>query len=115
MPKRERLQEFYRRLGAAPAADSFEQAREQHAAILNGVEDEYIGSPFNPSGWAHDQRMYPPQDDSMTEVANDPPVWRFRSFAHYTYIGANGAIEMYAKDGTLEFRKNGADGRGVWD
>lgn len=113
--KRDRLQEFYRRLMEAPRAATLDEALGQLTAILNAVEDELAGVPNNPGNWRHDGRIYPPERDSMRASPARPGVTRFRSLAHNTYIGANGAIEIVSLDGTVELRKPGADGRGIAD
>lgn len=113
--KRERLKELFRRLAGAPEAGSSQEALDQLANVLNGVEDELTNIPFNPERWRSDGRIYPPQEDNVVEVAGHPRVKRYRTVAHYVYIGANGSIEIVALDGTLEFRKVGTDGRGVWE
>jgi hypothetical protein len=115
VPKRERLQEFYRRLMEAPRAATFDEALSQLTAILNAVEDELAGVPSEPGNWRYDGRIYPPEPDNMRTVPAHPGVARFRSVAHNTYIGANGAIEIVSVDGATEFRKPGADGRSLWD
>lgn len=115
VPKRERLQEFYRALAAEPFASTYEEARAQHANVLNAVEDALTGVPYDPSQWETDGRMYPPLDDNMKKVPGHPHVRRFRHVLHSTYIGENGSIEITRYDGTVEFRKSGSDGRGVWE
>jgi hypothetical protein len=115
VPKRVRLQELYRRLAAAPFASTYEEARGQHSNILNEVEDALTGIPYDLSRWETDGRMYPPQDDNLRKVPGQPHVRRFRHFGHNTYIGDNGSIEITRLDGTVEFQKYGADGRGVWE
>lgn len=115
VPKRDRLREFYRRLTEAPHAASFEEALHQLTYILNAVEDELTGIPDDPGNWRYDDRLYPPQGDSMRAVPAHPDVTRFRSLGHNTFVGANGAIEIVSSDGTVELRKAGADGRGVWE
>lgn len=57
--KQERLAEFLRRLMAAPAASSFDEAYRQLCDILNAVEDELTSIPFDPANWQTDGRMYP--------------------------------------------------------
>jgi hypothetical protein len=115
VPKRERLEEFFRRLLAAPNAGTFEEALMQLVSILDAVEDELTGIPSNPDNWRYDHRIYPPQIDSMRAVSDHPQVRRFRSVGHNTYIGANGSLEIVALDGTIELRKPGLDGRGIWE
>ncbi len=113
--KRERLQEFYRRLAEAPHATTSDEALSQLTSILNGVEDELAGVPNQPREWRGDGRIYPPEPDSMRPVPTQPGVKRFRSLRHNTYIAANGAIEIVSLKGTVEFRKPGADGCSPWD
>ena len=115
VPKRDRLEEFFRRLLQAPSAETLDEALRQLINILNAVEDELTTTPYDPDQWRHDERIYPPQPDNMHEVPGHPHVKRFRSLGHNAYIGANGSIEIVSLDGTAELRKNGVDGRGVWD
>jgi hypothetical protein len=114
VPKRERLEEFFRRLLAAPSAGSIDEALQQLISILNAVEDELTGTPYDPGKWREDDRIYPPQPDNMHAVPGHPRVTRFRSLGHSTYIGMNGSLEIVARDGTVELSKPGLDGRSVW-
>lgn len=115
MPKRERLQEFFRRLKGVPEASTFDEAFMQIANILTAVEDELTDIPCNPERWRSDGRLYPPQRDSVRAVESSVRVKRLRSLSHNTFIGDNGSIEIAAIDGTVLFRKPGVDGDGVWD
>ena len=116
VPKAERLREFYKRLMEAPAAATFDEGLRQLVSILDAVEDELSGVPHDPNNWRRDGRIYPPRPDSMRMVSAHPRVTRLRSRKHSTYIGANGSIEIISlADGTVELRKSGADGRGVWE
>lgn len=115
VPKRERLEEFFRRLLAAPKAGTFDEMYAQLCNVLNDVEDELTGIAHNPANWRDDHRIYPPKMDNVHSVHDHPRVKRFRSAAHNTYIGANGSIEIVALDGTAELSKSGLDGRGVWE
>lgn len=115
-PKQDRFAEFVKRLAAAPAAGSSEEAYDQLCAVLNEVEDEMTSIPCKPELWQTDGRMYPPQADSVREVEGHPRVKRFRSRAHSTFLGENGSIEIQAVPGAeVVFTKPGADGKGVWD
>lgn len=114
-PKSERLREIYHRLASSPAASTASEALRQLADIINAVEDAWTEIPFDPASWRHDGRIYPPQADNEREVEGRPTLRRYRSLKHNTYIGGNGAIEIQRLDGTVEFSKPGADGRGVWD
>ena len=98
-----------------PSAATFDEARRLLEETLNAVEDEMSGSPFDPSQWQTDGRMYPPQNDSERSVPDHPNVRRFRSRAHNTYIGTNGALEIRTTEGEVLISKPGADGRSVWD
>ena len=81
---------------------------------LNSVEDDLTGIAFDPSAWATDNRMYPPQEDNRRAVPGRPDVARYRSRSHNTYIGENGAIEIRSETNDVLFRKAGADGKHVW-
>lgn len=113
LPRSFRLQAFLERLVSAAPASSHDEARSLLANILNAVEDEYSGVPFNPANWAADGRLYPPQDDRASDDDDIPGVVVYRSRAHTTLIGPNGAIEIQRLDGTVELSKPGADGNGV--
>ena len=111
--KRERLDELFRRLAAAAAAGSFDEARALLDSTLNAVEDEMSGVPFNPETPLGDGRMYPPQDDYLFAVPDRPAIMRFRTRFHNIFIGSNGAIEIAVLKGARVFSKPGADGREV--
>jgi hypothetical protein len=62
----ERLEKFYERLRDAPASSSRTEALALIARILNEVEDEMSGIPYNPRVYEDrsaptDGRMYPPR------------------------------------------------------
>jgi hypothetical protein len=116
VPKRERLQEVYRRLAAAPPATSFAEMRRQLDAILNEVEDQLTGIPYDASSWVIDGRLYPVQDDHVHDVEGHPGVTLLRARRNEIFIGANGSIEIRnAASRAVEFSRCGADGRGVWE
>ncbi len=112
-PKRERLREVFRRLAALPPARSFREAWKQLTEMMNTVEDELSGIPYNPKLWRTDGRLYPPQRDMERSVKGKRGLRVFRSVSHRTYITRSGAIEIRTLDGTPEFQKSGADGKGV--
>lgn len=115
VPKTERLQEVYRRLTAAPAARTFAEMRRQLDNVLNAVEDELTGIPYDPLRWETDGRLYPVQDDNIFDVEGHPCVMLLRARGNTIYIGDNGAIEIQSVvSGFVEFSKPGSDGRGVW-
>jgi hypothetical protein len=113
--KRRRLDEVYRRLKTAPDAASADEAFRQMSNVINEVEDQLTPTPYNPADWRSDGRIYPPQADNVHPVPEHPHVSRFRASKHNVFIGANGAIEIQATDGSKEFEKAGADGRYVWN
>jgi len=115
VPKRERLDEFFRRLLAAPAVGSADEAMQQLSNILDAVEDELSGVPNVPDNWREDGRIYPPKLDNVHPVARHPNVKRFRSLGHSTFVGINGSLEVVARDGSVELSKPGLDGRSVWE
>jgi len=111
--KQERLEEFYRRLNVSAAASNLDEALGLIRLLLNTVEDELSGVPYDPASWQNDGRLYPPFPDSVRPVRGQPDVMRFRSFRHNTFVAMNGAMEIRTIDGTLEFSKLGRDGKGV--
>ena len=112
--KAERLAIFRERLEKAPAARSAEEAYGLVARILNEVEDEFSGARFDPTQWKTDGRMYPPYEDNRHAVVGHPNIIRYRSIAHNTFIGSNGAIEISTIRGEILVRKPGEDGRDIW-
>lgn len=115
VPKRERLEELFRRLRAAPMAGTFDEMYAQLCNILDAVEDELSGAPNCPENWESDGRIYPPQKDATRHVRGHPRVKRFRSRRHHTYIGENESVEIVTLSGRIEVQKPGVDGRGVWE
>ncbi len=87
----ERLQIFYGRLAAASAASTAEEALEQITQILNAVEDEFSGLPYDPPSWREKRRLYPPDPAFERDLPEWPAVRKFRQTGHSTFIGANGS------------------------
>jgi len=106
------LAEFQRRLGAAPAAAGHNEALQLLADIMNAVEDELSGVPFNPARSHVDGRLYAPSVDF--EVASDVAGSRcYRQRGHKTYLSLSGAIRIERLDGQLLIAKPAADGTEV--
>jgi len=119
--KTRRFQAFLDRLRELPAAASQDEAWTQVRNVLDAVEDEHSGVPYDSSRWHSDGRMYAPDADSRRGVPGHPRVIRYRSRAHNTFLGRNGAIEIRSAQpgvrpeaGDLLLTKPGADGRSVW-
>lgn len=115
IPKAARLEELWRRLRALPNARNFDEAWTQLGRTLDEVEDELSGITNNPSAWATDGRLYPPQLDHEYRFDLRHRVRRFRTVGHNVFIGENGAIQirLWAPDpleGKILFSKAGADG-----
>lgn len=111
MEKSARLAELYARLTAAPAAAGHDQAFDLLERMVNAVEDEMSGVPYNPASSHNDGRMYPPSREF--EVDSDTSGSRcYRQRGHKTYIGLNGAIKIVKLGSTqVVLSKAGADGK----
>jgi len=115
LSKKQRLQIFLDRLAAASAASSEGEARSLLERVLNQVEDEFSGIPFNPLLPTSDGRMYSPRDDNRRAVPGQPLLIRYRSAAHNTYFGQNGSIRIETLEKDVILDKPGADGRRTED
>ena len=111
--KLERLEIFLTRLQVCSPAGSAAEAFALIATILNETENELTKIPADPPMWKTDGRLYPPQADSARKVPGRPDVTRYVSLKHTIWIGANGAIRVAARDGRLQLKKAGCDGRQV--
>ena len=112
--RRERLDEFLRRLAISPAASSLAEAWKLIDETLDEVEDEMSGIPNNPTTWLTDGRMYPAQPDNLRDVPGHPAVKRLRSRDHNMFIGTNGAIcIVQISTGEVALDKPGDDGHRV--
>ena len=112
VPKADRLAEFQRRLAVAPAAAGHDEALQLLADVLNAVEDELSGVPFNPARSHVDGRLYAPSVDF--EVESDVAGSRcYRQRGHKTYISLSGAIRIDRLDGQVLTAKRAADGTEV--
>lgn len=113
--KDQRPRIFIERLENVPVANSADEALTVLSEILNAVEDEFSGVPYNPLLWKSDGRMYPPQEDSRRNVPGRPSVGRYRSAAHQTLIGKNGSIRIETLDGRVLLDKPGVDGSSAYE
>lgn len=112
--KIERLTELFRRLQLAPTCSNWIEARKQLEDIMNAVEDEFSGIPFNPDAANEppDGRMYPPHDKYLRD-SGSPRVHLFGHLRHRTAFGVNGAVKITLSNGTVVLDKPGADGQTV--
>jgi len=111
--KKERFQEFLRRMRATDTVSTAGEALTLIANTLAAVEDTLTDIPNEPANWQTDGRMYPPQADNARDVENRPDLVRFRSRGHNTLIRDNGAIEIRDLQGNVLLSKPGQDGHGV--
>ena len=107
---RERLEEFFRRLGNLPSASSADEAMAQMAAALEEVEDELSGIPKKtppPPPNMPDGRMYPPLSDFT--MRNPDGSITAKTRGHIIQAGADGSISIRSKrTGAVDFAKRGA-------
>jgi len=115
LSKKQRLVIFLDPLASAPAASSEGEARVLLKELLNQVEDEFSGIPFNPLLPTSNGRMYAPRDDNRRAVPGQQLLNRFRSAAHNTYFGKNGSIRIETLEKEVLLDKPGADGRRTID
>jgi hypothetical protein len=122
LPRWARLEVYYYRMRSAPPASDHDEAMQLMAQMLNGVEDEFSGVPYNPSEPGNDGRMYPPDPRFLARRASAPGVRVYRQRGHVTYVADNGAIEtrevQAGEEGPIEYTvldKPGSDGRRVSD
>lgn len=113
--KRQRLDEVYRRLTAAAPAETAVAALALLARVINTVEDELSGLPYDQLAsrtMVAGPRMYPPLADSR-KAGIIGGVERFRAYRHHILIGPNGAISIRLDSGAIVFSKPGADGEKI--
>ncbi|MFS2151404.1 hypothetical protein [Rhizobium sp. Rhizsp42] len=113
--KQERFGIFVDRLRDLPAAGTHDEAFKMVCDTLEAVEDEFSGIISNSAAYQSDGRMYPPQTDSVREVPGNAGVKRYRSRAHNTLIGGNGAIKIITTGANTNviLDKPGSDGKGT--
>lgn len=122
LPMWARVEVFYYRMRRAPPVSTHDEAMALMAAMLNGVEDEFSGVPYNPDEPGNDGRMYPPDSRFPARRASVPGVRVYRQRGHVTCVGDNGAMETRVvqaeAEGPVEYTmldKPGTDGRRVSD
>lgn len=107
MSRRERLEELFRRLAAAPAPTSADEAFDLICRTLEEVEDELSGitkADPPPSPEQDDGRMYPPQGGYVRRTADGGIVARSRR--HRIVIDRDGRMKIRSLDtGDVEFER----------
>jgi len=89
----ERLDEFFRRLDAAPAASQADDALALIARLLDDVEDEFSGIPKNANpGLKRGGRMYPPREDFITRHSDGSLTARTRG--HIIEVRSDGSFSI---------------------
>src|SRR5436305_755356 len=89
----ERLREFYRRLAAAPAVRTADEALALVSQTLDAVEDELSGIPKRvppPPKNEFDGRMYPPEEESIRR--REDGGLTFRTRMHRVDLSAGGTV-----------------------
>lgn len=106
----QRLEEFFRRLMGSPACHSADGAFERVRAILNAVEDELSGLPYDPCHPRSDGRLYPAKPWFRCRTPGRPDLRRYRFKAHVLFIGPSGAILIAHKQKGAVLHKPAEDG-----
>jgi hypothetical protein len=109
----ERLAEFLRRLRLASSCPSADSALDCVRTILNAVEDELSGIPYDPCHPRQDGRLYPPKLAARCRMPGRPDLRRYRFKRHRLYIGLAGAIVIEHREFGVVFSKPGWDGASV--
>jgi hypothetical protein len=115
--KRERVEAFIARLGAAPPVATADEAVNLVNAVVDAVENEMTDIPYDPAAAEQlvtDGRMYGPHAKFATDYKDRRDLTRYAHTAHDTFIQANGAILIrIRKPPTVLLSKPGADGKEV--
>ena len=102
-----------KRLLTLPPASSGAEAYEQLVRVVNEVEDEHSGTPYDPERWMEDGRIYPPLPDSERE-SKLPGFNRYVTKGHHVFIGLHGAIGFWNfKTRAWDLTKPGANGQEI--
>lgn len=112
--KAERLARFLERLAVAPPARTAEEAIALVNAVLNQVEDELSGIPYDPVAALQgttDGRLYGPHPAFASSWGDREDLTRFAHTRHDTFVRANGAVLIRLRRPTqILLSKPGADG-----
>jgi hypothetical protein len=82
--------------------------------ILNAVEAEHSGVPFDPSNWRSDRRLYMPQMDNSSYPEEYRGVTKLWSLGHALLIAPNGAYLIQENDSErIVLEAPGEDGRPI--
>ena len=107
--KRDRLDEFFRRLASQPPSRTPDDALERICRTLDEVEDELSGIPKAtppPPPGRSDGRMYPPLNDLVTRLSDGGLT--ARTTRHDISIGPDGSIIIrHRTSGAVEFQQAG--------
>lgn len=113
-PKAARVEEFLRRLAGAPPASSAEEALTLVNTLLNQVEDELSGVPYDPEAARQlvtDGRLYGPHESFASHWKARSDLLRYAHAQHDTFVQANGAVLVRVRrPAVVLLSKAGADG-----
>jgi hypothetical protein len=114
--KAERMNEFRARLDRAPSVATAEEAVALVNNMLDQVEDELSGIPYDPAAAPQlaTGRMYGPHASFASFWKDRPDITRYAHARHDTFIQDNGAILIRLRRPlTILLSKPGADGREI--
>jgi hypothetical protein len=113
LTRRQRLEEFFRRVTAAPPCADAQSALSLLTQVLTEVEDEFSGAANDPREYISDGRLYPPQADAARPVPGHHGVIRYRSVGHNTFISADGAMLILEINGECLLNKPSESGKTI--
>ncbi|GLS95303.1 hypothetical protein [Piscinibacter gummiphilus] len=115
LTKRERVSLYFAIIHDVPRGCSCKETKDFADSVLNTIEDEFSGVPYDEGDWKHDDRLYPAKEDNRRHSPVDE-VSIYRHKQHESYFGINGAIRVVQRTGKVfSVDLAGSDGLTIGD